>query len=149
MARIGAKIEPEPGDLTLVVGAQTDVAPLGRDLPVPGHERTATEDMDVADWDRVAASDEFVSLVKAKIGFIVPATIFFLVYYLLLPLLAGFAKDFMDTKVIGDVNVAYLFALSQFFMTWVLAAIYLRKAAVFDNMAAGVLSKIKMKAGRS
>lgn len=149
MAQIGAKMEPEPGDLTPVVGAQTDVAPLGRDMPVPAHERTATEEMDGADWDRVAAMDEFVSLVKAKISFIVPATVFFLVYYLLLPLLAGFAKDFMDTKVIGDVNVAYLFALSQFFMVWILAAIYLRKAAVFDTMAAQVLSKIKMKKGRS
>ena len=147
MSRIGTRLEPEPGDLTPVVGAQTDVAPLGRDKQPPPHERTAAEDMDAADWDRVAAMDEFVDLVRAKIRFIVPATIFFLVYYLLLPLLAGFAKDFMDTKVIGDVNVAYLFALSQFFMTWILAAIYLRKAAVFDTMAAGVLSK--MKKGRS
>ena len=143
MSQIGRSIEPEPGDLTPIVGSQTDVAPLGRDIPPPVHERTATEDMDVADWDRVAAMDEFVSLIRAKIRFIVPATIFFLVYYLLLPLLAGFAKDFMDTKVIGDVNVAYLFALSQFLMTWVLAAIYIRKAAVFDTMAADILSKIK------
>ncbi len=149
MAQIGAKLEPEPGDLTPIVGAQTDVAPLGRDVPVPAHERTATQNMDVADWDRVAAMDEFVGLVRAKVGFIVPATIFFLVYYLLLPLLAGFAKDFMDTKIIGDVNVAYLFALSQFFMVWILAAIYLRKAAVFDRMAAGVVSKINIKKGKS
>ncbi len=149
MSRIGTRLEPEPGDLTPVVGAQTDVAPLGRNALAPQHERTATEDMDVADWDRVAAMDEFVGLIRAKIRFIVPATIFFLVYYLLLPLLAGFAKDFMDTKVIGDVNVAYLFALSQFFMAWILAAIYLRKAAVFDSMAAGVLSKLKTRQGRS
>jgi uncharacterized membrane protein (DUF485 family) len=142
-------LEPEPGDLTPVVGAQTDVAPLGRDTQPPLHERTATEDMDVADWDRVAAMDEFVDLIRAKIRFIVPATIFFLVYYLLLPLLAGFAKDFMDTKIIGDVNVAYLFALSQFFMAWILAAIYLRKASVFDSMAAGILSKLNLKKGRS
>jgi uncharacterized membrane protein (DUF485 family) len=143
MSQIRTSMEPEPGDLTPVVGSQTDIAPLGRDVPPPPHERTATEDMDVADWDRVAAMDEFVSLIRAKIRFIVPATIFFLVYYLLLPLLAGFAKDFMDTKVIGDINVAYLFALSQFFMAWVLAAMYLRKAAIFDSMAANVLSKIK------
>ncbi len=149
MSQIGARMEPEPGDLTPVVGAQTDVAPLGRDIQSPQHERTATEDMDVADWDRVAAMDEFVGLVRAKIRFIVPATIFFLVYYLLLPLLAGFAKDFMDTKIIGDVNVAYLFALSQFFMTWILAAIYVRKAAVFDGMAANLLSKIKITKDRS
>jgi len=86
--------------------------------------------------------DEFKTLLAAKVKFIVPFTIFFLVYYLALPLLVGFAPDFMDTKVIGDINVAYLFALSQFIMTWVLAGIYLRRAAVFDSMVKNIIAKL-------
>jgi len=37
------------------------------------------------------------------------------------------------------VNIAYLFALSQFFMAWIIAALYVRAAARFDRMAADVL----------
>jgi uncharacterized membrane protein (DUF485 family) len=147
MTHLGARVEPEPGDLTPTVGSQTDVAPLGRDAAVPAHERTHTEDVDAADWGRVAAMDEFKQLVAARIRFIVPATIFFLVYYLALPLLAGFAKDFMDTKVIGELNIAYLFALSQFVMTFVLAYIYLRRASGFDDMAGNIIAKIKAMRG--
>jgi len=115
---------------------------LGRDRTKPAHEQTADEDVDVADWDRVIAMPEFQQLIAAKARFIVPATVFFLVYYLLLPLLVGYAKDFMDTKVIGQINIAYLFALSQFFMAWILAWLYLRQAGVFDTMAKNILAKL-------
>jgi uncharacterized membrane protein (DUF485 family) len=40
----------------------------------------------------------------------------------------------------GPVNLAYLFALSQFFMAWIIAALYVRAAARFDRMARGVIS---------
>ena len=62
------------GDLTPSVGAETDIAPLGRAAVKPAHERTADEDRDVADWDRVAATEEFRALVAEKVRFIVPAT---------------------------------------------------------------------------
>jgi len=45
--------------------------------------------------------------------FIVPAFIFFVLYYFALPVLVGYAPQFMSTKVLY-VNLAYLFALSQF-----------------------------------
>ena len=143
MAHVGARLEPEPGDLTPASGSATDVAPLGRDLTKPPHEQTADEDVDIADWDRVAAMDEFRALVAAKVRFIVPATIFFIVYYFALPILVGYARDFMDTKVIGVVNIAYLFALSQFFMAWILAYVYQRTAAGFDAMAKNIVAKAK------
>jgi uncharacterized membrane protein (DUF485 family) len=149
MANIGARLEPEPGDLTPLVGAATDVTALGRDISRPAHELTASEDVDVADWDRVAAMDEFKALLAAKIRFIAPITVFFLVYYLSLPLLVGFAPGLMDTKVIGDINIAYIFALSQFIMTWVLAWVYLRRAVEFDSMAKSIIARLKaMREGR-
>ena len=87
--------------------------------------------------------DEFKVLVAAKLKFIVPATVFFLVYYFALPVLVGYAPRLMETKVLGVVNLAYVFALSQFFMAWILAAMYLRAAGRFDEMAKDVVDKIK------
>jgi uncharacterized membrane protein (DUF485 family) len=130
-------------DPTPPVGAATDVAPLGRDQAKPAHERTADEDVDVADWARVAAADEFRALVRAKLRFIVPATVFFLAYYFALPVLVGYAPGLMGKKVLGVVNLAYLFALSQFFMAWILAAVYLRAAGRFDEMAARLIAALR------
>jgi uncharacterized membrane protein (DUF485 family) len=128
-------------DLTPYAGSATDVAPLGRSTGKPPHELTADEDRDVTDWDRLAATAEFKSLLKAKARFVVPATIFFIVYYFSLPLLVGYAPQLMARKVFGVVNVAYLFALSQFFMAWILAWLYVRAAARFDKMASAVIDK--------
>jgi uncharacterized membrane protein (DUF485 family) len=122
-------------DPTPTVGAATDVAPLGRGAARPPHELTADEDADVVDWERVAASAEFKALVAAKRRFIIPATIFFIVYYFALLVLIWLAPALMSRRVFGVVNLAYLFALSQFFMTWMLAALYVRAANRHDRMA--------------
>lgn len=131
------------GDPTPEVGAATDVAPVGRSKVKPPHERTADEDLDVVDWEKVAAMDDFKALLAAKRRFILPATLFFVVYYFALPILVGYAPEFMKTKVIGSVNLAYLFALSQFLMAWIIAALYMRAAGRFDGMTKGIISKLK------
>ena len=87
------------------------------------------------DWDHIAKNPEFEDLLAAKARFIVPATVFFIAYYFALPILVGYYKDFMSTPVIGPVNLAYLFALSQFFMAWIIAGLYMRAANRFDGMA--------------
>ena len=132
---------PRNADLTPYTGSATDVAPLGRSKGKPPHEQTADEDRDVADWQKLAATAEFKALLKAKAKFIVPATVFFIVYYFSLPLLVGYAPQLMARKVFGVVNVAYLFALSQFFMAWLLAWAYVRAAARFDRMARAVIDQ--------
>ena len=43
------------------------------------------------EWDRVAASKEFKDLMATKKIFIVPAFVFFIVYYFALPILVGYA----------------------------------------------------------
>ena len=135
------QLEPEPGDFTPEVGSATDVAPLGRTGAKPAHELTADEDVDVADWDSVAAQEEFKSLLASKRRFIVPATAFFVVYYFALPVLVGYAPGLMDTRVLG-VNVAYLFALSQFFMAWAVAALYVRAAGGWDETARRIIERL-------
>jgi uncharacterized membrane protein (DUF485 family) len=133
---------PSNGDFTPEVGAQTDIAPLGRGGPKPPHERTASEDRDVADWTAIAETAEFKDLVRAKLRFIVPATVFFLVYYFILPVSVGYFPKFMSTEVIGSINIAYLFALSQFFMAWILAAMYVRVARGWDIRAAAIVTRV-------
>ena len=134
--------QPNPDrDLTPEVSAETDVARLGHASPPPAHEQTADEDADVVDWDRVAAMEQFKALLKAKAAFIVPATVFFVVYYFALPVLVGWFPELME-KRIGPVNVAYLFALSQFFMAWAVAFVYVRKAAKFDDQANAIIAQL-------
>jgi len=92
-------------------------------------------------WDRIAESKEFIDLMATKKLFIVPAFIFFVVYYFALPVLVGYAPQFMATKVIGQVNLAYLFALSQFFVAWLIAGLYVKAANNFDRLAKDILEK--------
>ena len=94
---------------------------------------------DVAYWEGLEHTDEFRQLVAARMRFVLPATGFFLVYYFLLPLLNGLAPELMRTDVIGHINIAYLFALSQFIVAWLLAFFYIRRAnGLFDRLAATV-----------
>lgn len=92
-------------------------------------------------WDRIAGSKEFRDLMATKKVFIVPAFIFFVVYYFALPVLVGYAPQFMATKVIGQLNLAYLFALSQFFVAWLIAGLYVKAASDFDRLANDILEK--------
>jgi uncharacterized membrane protein (DUF485 family) len=108
---------------------------------VSRYEATQTE------WDRVAASQEFKDLMATKKMFIVPAFVFFIVYYFALPILVGYAPHFMATKVIGVVNLAYLFALSQFFMAWTIAWLYVKAANDFDKLAKDIIEKAENNRG--
>ena len=97
--------------------------------------------MNAPDWNKIAADPGFHELQRAKRRFLVPASLFFLCYFLALPVLVGFWPDMMKKKVLGSVNWAYLFALSQFLMTWIMAALYVRVARGWDIMNAALLAK--------
>lgn len=90
-------------------------------------------------WTRIAQSPRYRALLRSKSGFILPASIFFILYYFALLVLVGWFPDLMKKPVWGPVNVAYLFALSQFFMAWILAFLYVRKAGEWDVQAREVL----------
>ena len=98
----------------------------------------ATESQSI--WDKIANSKEFLDLMATKKVFIVPAFVFFVVYYFALPVLVGYAPQFMATKV-GHVNLAYLFALSQFFVAWLIAGLYVKAASDFDRLSKDILEK--------
>ncbi len=129
------------GDPTPESASPTDIAPLGRTGPTPAHEKTAADDAKAAPWDAIEADPDFRKLLAAKLRFIVPTTIFFLVYYFTLPVLVGWWPDLMKKEIIGKLNLAYVFALSQFFMAWAIAFIYVKVAANWDKASASLLTK--------
>jgi len=98
---------------------------------------------DTPDWAAIERTPEFRALVRAKRAFIVPATAFFIAYYFALPALVGYWPDLMSTPVAGRINLAYLFALSQFVMAWALMAAYVRRARRYDRMVETVLQRVK------
>ncbi len=100
----------------------TDRASLaGSGEPFPAPQVLGKEQI----LENLEESPEFKELERSKSRFIIPATIFFMVYYFALPVLVGFFPETMDTRLFTGFSVAYLFALSQFFMAWILAFIYL------------------------
>lgn len=95
------------------------------------------------DWAAIERTAEFRALIRAKRAFIIPATLFFVAYYFALPALVGYWPDLMSTKVVGRINIAYLFALSQFVMAWALMAAYVRRARRYDRMVERLLQQVK------
>ena len=82
----------------------------------------------MADWEAIERSDEFQELIAKRRSFVVPATIFFLAWYMGFIIVAGYAPDFMARSVYEGLTVGYCYALTQFLMVFVLGIWYLRKA---------------------
>ena len=80
------------------------------------------------DWQAIEASPEFQELVHKRRSFVLPATAFFLTWYLGFILLAGYAPEFMGERIYEGLTVGYCLALTQFAMVWILGIKYLRKA---------------------
>jgi uncharacterized membrane protein (DUF485 family) len=94
--------------------------------------------------EAVGKDPEMVELERRHQRFVWPVTVFFLVYYLSLPILAGVAPDLMGTKVFGQFTVGYLFALSQFLMAFVVAGVYARWASTrMDPLATDLREKLR------
>jgi uncharacterized membrane protein (DUF485 family) len=85
------------------------------------------------EWVRIERSSAFKELIRSKKAFIIPATIFFMVFYFTLPFLTAFTTV-LNFTVIGAISGAYLYAFAQFIMTWVLAHLYISQANKWDNL---------------
>lgn len=88
------------------------------------------------DWEAIERSPEFRELIAARRRFVLPATIFFLAWYIGFILLAGYASDFMARSVYEGLTVGYCLALTQFVMVGALGLMYLRRSErVYDPLA--------------
>ena len=93
------------------------------------------------DWEAIERSPEFQELVTRRRAFVLPATIFFLAFYMAFILLAGYAEDFMASSVYEGLTVGYCLALTQFVMVFALGLMYLRRAdREYDPLAQRVVT---------
>ena len=85
------------------------------------------------EWVRVERTSAFKELIKRKRAFIIPATIFFMLFYFGLPFLAAFTTV-LNVKVFGPLTLAYIYAFAQFAMTWILMHLYVSRANKWDDL---------------
>jgi uncharacterized membrane protein (DUF485 family) len=96
-----------------------------------------------------AAHASVKQLIAEKLRYLVPMTIIFMVGYIGLTVLAGFAPNAMGTKVIGSVNLGFVLIALNYLLSWGLAIVYGRIAAgKFDPLAARAAMEIS-EAGKS
>ena len=65
-------------------------------------------------YEEVQASEKFQELKRRLRAWTFPMTIAFFLWYALYVMLSAYARDFMGTKVVGNINVALVFGLLQF-----------------------------------
>lgn len=88
------------------------------------------------------ASEDFQELRSRYRGFVFPATIAFLLWYLLYVVLSNWAPGFMGIHVLGNINMGLVLGLLQFVTTFGLAWVYARYAAAnFDPLAASIKAR--------
>jgi uncharacterized membrane protein (DUF485 family) len=87
-------------------------------LPAHDHEVYST----------IAQESDFVELRKRYLSFAFPATIAFMAWYILYIVCNNWARDFMNTEVYGNINLAMVWGLLQFVSTFTIAYFYARFA---------------------
>lgn len=92
-------------------------------MTTDAHDHTGRHD---PVYDEMYDSPEFKELRKRYRAFAFPATVAFLLWYLLYVVMSNWAHDFMSTQVIGNINVALVFGLLQFATTFLIAWLYAR-----------------------
>ncbi|KKB37433.1 DUF485 domain-containing protein [Bacillus thermotolerans] len=93
-------------------------------------------------YERLVQTEEFKDLLQKKKSFIIPTTVFFLIFYFTLPLLAAYTK-ILHVEILGPITGAWIFAGLQFLLVWICGFIYVKKSENYDRMAKGVLQKYR------
>jgi uncharacterized membrane protein (DUF485 family) len=100
------------------------------------------------DWDAIIRDPRFARLHRKKQRFLAGLMGLAVVYYFLLPVGAAYFQDLFRIRVWGVINVALLFALSQFIVAWAIAWCYARRAGrEFDPLAAQIATDFTHIAG--
>jgi uncharacterized membrane protein (DUF485 family) len=115
---------------------------VATDAPPPSkeqHQLPSTEE-----FVEVQESAEFGELRRSYRSFAFPLTVGFIAWYLLYVLLSNYAGDFMGTKVVGNINVAFVLGIAQFVTTFLIAWWYSRHAAAkLDPKAEAIKSQME------
>ncbi len=101
-------------------------------------------------YSQMAGEPEFLELRRRYRKFAFPATIAFMVWYVTYVICNNWARDFLDTRVIGHVNIAVIFGLLQFLSTFAIAFFYARHAnSALDPLAGKLHDEFDQKTGRT
>jgi len=80
-------------------------------------------------WADTQASPEFQDLKRKFRGFAFPLTVAFLVWYFLYVILTAFAREWISTPVVGNINIAFILGLLQFATTFLIMWLYERHSS--------------------
>ena len=95
-------------------------------------------------WSEIAKSEKFIHLHKKKSAFLVRLWLIGALPYLLLVIGAGFAPEVYKIRVIGRMNIGYLFCMVQFFTMIVIAVYYMyRTNKTFDPLTRELLEEVQ------
>jgi uncharacterized membrane protein (DUF485 family) len=98
------------------------------------------------DWAAIAKNPKFRELHRKKSAFLFGWWIFSTLYYFLLPIGAAYAPGLFKIKMLGVLNFGYMFALSQFIVSWGLAIYYANVANKdFDRMTKSLVDELHHK----
>lgn len=100
-------------------------------------------------YDEMHASADFQELRKRYRSFAIPWTVAFLSWYMLYVIMSNWATDFMNIRVVGNINVALVFGLLQFASTFAIAWLYAKHAQrEFDPLAAKLEAHYETEVGK-
>ncbi len=95
-------------------------------------------------YEKLAASEDFQELKKRYRAFVFPWTVAFLAWYLLYVVLSIWAKGFMSTQVLGNINLGLVLGLLQFVSTFFIAWLYSKHSAEkFDPLAEQIRTRFE------
>ena len=99
-------------------------------------------------WESTQASPEFQALRRKFRNFAFPLTVAFLVWYFGYILLTAFAREWVATKVIGNINIAFIMGVLQFVSTFVIAWLYERHSSKhLDDASEAIKAKVEKELG--
>ncbi|MCH1867779.1 DUF485 domain-containing protein [Nocardioides sp. CFH 31398] len=113
--------------------------------PDAGHYRADSAPI----YKELHETAEFAELRKKYRGWAIPATVAFLVWYLLYVVLSNWAPGLMGIKVIGNINIALVLGLLQFVTTFGIAYLYAKHSSkALDPLATSLGERYAREAGQ-
>lgn len=96
------------------------------------------------DWAKIAQNSKYLELKRKKKTFLFSWWVGSSIYYFLLPILSGYFPELFKIKLIGVINFGYLFILSQYVMTFLVAIYYTKVAnSDFDRLTEELIKDIQ------
>jgi uncharacterized membrane protein (DUF485 family) len=95
------------------------------------------------DWSAISETPAFITLRRKKSVFLLSLWVIGALPYLLLILAAAYAPELLRIRVLGRMNIGYLFCMFQFFSMIGISIYYNRKTSRdFDPITKDFLDKI-------